>query len=281
MSSPTQSSDTPPAMFWVDGHILTADLMSTETSAELGLLLGISPAVYVAVPADQQGVQTSAEVGVASHAQVLEVAAHTLQYSGFVAATAVEQIQDALNSASVLAAGRSGDRAGFLAVALIPDANSHKAAPPDANWFMQLTGFTPPRLLAPESEGGLRVELSSYRRNQTSPSACLLLKQDAELLAGQALGEQADATLWLNLDGHVACVDQHCVFVSQADGLVLTPPLQDGALNTAWRTERIAALGAVERSISLADLHNAESVGCLTAWGETLHVASLDGTVFA
>jgi branched-subunit amino acid aminotransferase/4-amino-4-deoxychorismate lyase len=281
MASPTQISERSPAMFWVDGQTQTADSLSRAASAQLGLLLGISPVVYVALAVDQEDALTSLNVDIAAHMQVLDLAALTLGFSGFDAAEAIAKIHGAQRSASVKAARHSGAGAGFLAVALVPDANSHKAAPPGANWFLQLSEFTPPRLLAPESEGGLRVAQSSYRRNQSSPSACLLLEQDAELLAGRALVGEADATLWLNLDGHVACVDQHCVFVSQADGSVMTPPLQDGALNTAWRTERIAVLGAVERSITLADLDNAESVDCITAWGEALRVGSFAGRVFA
>ena len=168
----------------------------------------------------------------------------------------------------------------YLSAALIPSASSHKAAPPAADWFMHLDGFTPPRVLSPDSPTGLRVSLASHRRNQSSPAARLLLSQDTELIAGSVQSEQTDATLWLNLEGHVACIDEHSVFVQMSNATILTPPLQDGAIHSACRSAQIESSGAQEQSLTLADLLGAQSITCLTPWGQTVPVSSLAGREF-
>lgn len=145
---------------------------------------------------------------------------------------------------------------------------------------MHLDGFTPPRVLSPDSPAGLRVSLASHRRNQSSAAARLLLSQDTELIAGRVQSEQTDATLWLNLEGNVACIDQHSVFVRMSDARLLTPPLQDGAIHSACRSAQIESSGAQEQSMTLADLLGAQSITCLTPWGQTVPVSSLAGREF-
>ena len=145
---------------------------------------------------------------------------------------------------------------------------------------MHLDGFTPPRVLSPDSPDGLRVSLASHRRNQSSPAARLLLSQDTELIAGRVQSEQTDATLWLNLEGNVACIDEHSVFVRMSNATLLTPPLQDGAIHSACRSAQIESSGAQEQSLTLADLLGAQSITCLTPWGQTVPVSSLAGREF-
>ncbi|MEX0768690.1 MAG: hypothetical protein WD029_09480, partial [Microthrixaceae bacterium] len=182
---------------------------------------------------------------------------------------------------NLLAAGAS--HGSFIAVALVPSANSHKAAPPGEDWLLRISGFTPPQCVSVGHADGLRVGLSSYRRNHSSPACSLLLEQDGELLAGQAHTTHTahtahrDATLWLNLDSNLALIDQHCVVAVLQDGSKVTPPLSDGALHTAWREAYVAGTDVSERSLSLADLLGAQSVSCLTPWGQTLPVASIEG----
>ena len=274
MASPTQSSQMSTPVFWVDGKILDSDSLSTDAEALLGLLLGISPVVYISADPDT-GVDQVAQK-VEEHVQVLSEAAQTLGYVGFDSALAVSQIVAALLGSEQDGSGQQP----YLSAALVPSAISHKAAPPGADWFMQLAGFTPPRILPPDSPGGLRVSLALHRRNQKSPAANLLLSQDTELLAGRVRSEQTDATLWLNLDGHVACIDQHSVFVRLSDETLLTPPLQDGAIHSACRSAQIESSGAQEQSLTLGDLLDSQSITCLAPWGQTVPVASLAGREF-
>lgn len=289
MASSTQSSQTSPPVFWIDGKILDSDLLSQDTEARLGLLLGISPVVYI--NADPERAVDQVAQTVQAHVQVLSDAAQTLGYTGFDPALAVSQITAALDGPALDGSaqdssaqdGSGQDGSGqqpYLSAALVPSANSHKAAPPAADWFMQLAGFTPPQVLSVDSPAGLRVSLASHRRNQSSPAARLLLSQDTELIAGRVRTEQTDATLWLNLEGNVACIDQHSVFVRMGNAMILTPPLQDGAIHSACRSAQIESSGAVEQSLTLGDLLNSQSITCLTHWGQTVPVASLSGREF-
>ena len=279
MASSTQSSQTSPPVFWIDGKILDSDLLSQDTEARLGLLLGISPVVYI--NADPELAPDRVAQTVQAHVQVLSDAAQTLGYMGFDPALAASQIAAALLGPAQDGSAQDGSgQQPYLSAALIPSANSHKAAPPGGDWFMHLDGFTPPRVLSPDSPTGLRVSLASHRRNQSSPAARLLLSQDTELIAGSVQSEQTDATLWLNLEGNVACIDQHSVFVRMSNATILTPPLQDGAIHSACRSAQIESSGAQEQSLTLADLLGAQSITCLTPWGQTVPVSSLAGREF-
>ena len=284
MASSTQSSQTSPPVFWIDGKILDSDLLSQDTEARLGLLLGISPVVYI--NADPELAVDRVAQTVQAHVQVLSEAAQTLGYTGFDPALAASQIAAALLGPAQDGPAQGGsaqDGSGqqpYLSAALIPSASSHKAAPPGGDWFIHLDGFTPPRVLSPDSPTGLRVSLASHRRNQSSPAARLLLSQDTELIAGSVQSEQTDATLWLNLEGHVACIDEHSVFVQMSNATILTPPLQDGAIHSACRSAQIESSGAQEQSLTLADLLGAQSITCLTPWGQTVPVSSLAGREF-
>ena len=284
MASSTQSSQTSPPVFWIDGKILDSDLLSQDTEARLGLLLGISPVVYI--NADPELAVDRVAQTVQAHVQVLSEAAQTLGYTGFDPALAASQIAAALLGPAQDGPAPDGSaqdgsrRQPYLSAALIPSASSHKAAPPGGDWFMHLDGFTPPRVLSPDSPTGLRVSLASHRRNQSSPAARLLLSQDTELIAGRVQSEQTDATLWLNLEGNVACIDEHSVFVRMSNATLLTPPLQDGAIHSACRSAQIESSGAQEQSLTLADLLGAQSITCLTPWGQTVPVSSLAGREF-
>ena len=284
MASSTQSSQTSPPVFWIDGKILDSDLLSQDTEARLGLLLGISPVVYI--NADPELAVDRVAQTVQAHVQVLSEAAQTLGYTGFDPALAASQIAAALLGPAQDGPAPDGSaqdgsrRQPYLSAALIPSASSHKAAPPGGDWFIHLDGFTPPRVLSPDSPTGLRVSLASHRRNQSSPAARLLLSQDTELIAGSVQSEQTDATLWLNLEGHVACIDEHSVFVQMSNATILTPPLQDGAIHSACRSAQIESSGAQEQSLTLADLLGAQSITCLTPWGQTVPVSSLAGREF-
>ncbi len=284
MASSTQSSQTSPPVFWIDGKILDSDLLSQDTEARFGLLLGISPVVYI--NADPELAVDRVAQTVQAHVQVLSEAAQTLGYTGFDPALAASQIAAALPGPAQDGSAQDGSaqdgsrRQPYLSAALIPSASSHKAAPPGGDWFIHLDGFTPPRVLSPDSPTGLRVSLASHRRNQSSPAARLLLSQDTELIAGSVQSEQTDATLWLNLEGHVACIDEHSVFVRMSNATILTPPLQDGAIHSACRSAQIESSGAQEQSLTLADLLGAQSITCLTPWGQTVPVSSLAGREF-
>ena len=279
MASSTQSSQTSPPVFWIDGKILDSDLLSQDTEARLGLLLGISPVVYI--NADPELAVDRVAQTVQAHVQVLSEAAQTLGYTGFDPALAASQIAAALLGPAQDGSAQDGSgQQPYLSAALIPSAKSHKAAPPGGDWFMHLDGFTPPRVLSPDSPTGLRVSLASHRRNQSSPAARLLLSQDTELIAGRVQSEQTDATLWLNLEGNVACIDEHSVFVRMSNATILTPPLQDGAIHSACRSAQIESSGAQEQSLTLADLLGAQSITCLTPWGQTVPVSSLAGREF-
>jgi branched-chain amino acid aminotransferase len=119
--------------------------------------------------------------------------------------------------------------------------------------------------------------VAAHRRNQTSPAAAIVLRDDAELRAGAVDSPEVDLTLWGNLADRVACVDQHALF-ARVDGQLVTPPLADGAPRTAWRHALLTGPGAVEAPLALPGLvATVDALALLSPWGEPAPVASLAG----
>lgn len=239
------------SVVWVDGEFVSDEQQSHRVQVRLGASLGISPVAYV-----RGGSLLDA------HARTLALAATTLGYDGAdiaVLMAVLAPLGDALH-----------------AVSLVPTLESHRATPPGTDWMFDVRPFEPP-LIAGRSLDGVRLTVGEFRRNQTSPAANVLLRDDADLAAGASRDPQVDATLWLDLDGHVACADQHCV-VAEIGGRLCTPALDHAALRTAWRHSLVSAdtSAVVEQAVTLDDLLAADAVVCVTPWGQVLPVSSLD-----
>jgi len=247
----------PSSVVWVDGQLLVDDQLPDDVALLLGTELGMSPAVYV-----------HRDELLHAHVRMLSLAADTLGYEGFEAARTLAALEAATASS-----------AGTVRVSLVPDPASHKAMPPGHHWSPQVEAFTPPPMSPVDSPAGLRLATGAHRRNQTSPAAGIVLRDDAELRAGAVQDPQVDLTVWGDLAGNVACVDQHALF-TRSGGRLVTPPLSDAAPRTAWRHALLTGRDVAESSLPLAELSGDTPPGalvCLSPWGDPRPVASVDG----
>lgn len=109
----------------------------------------------------------------------------------------------------------------------------------------------------------IRLDVSSIRRNETSPTARVksLAYLDAVLANHAARQAGADEALFLNTGDRLACSALANIFVLK-DGELSTPPLADGVLDgitRRWVMVHAAEFGfsVRERSLGLADLAGA------------------------
>jgi len=233
-----------------DGHLHRDGELPDGLEVELGLLLGMSPAVHV-----EPGVL------VEEHATVLCAAAQVLGYDG----TTVGEVADELR----VAAG-----SGPFVAALVPSAAHHRATPPGRTWT--LVRLTP---LDAEPGSPLELVVSPFARRALPEVASLVLHTDAEHAAAAALhpdGAVDPATL-LRVDGagNVARAGDRSVF-ARVDGQVVTPRLAHGAPRTAWREALLD--GVHEAALTPEQLAAATSIVCLAPQGTLRAVASIGGT---
>jgi len=115
------------------------------------------------------------------------------------------------------------------------------------------------------------------RRNEHSPLSRIKSTNylDAILAREEALSRGASDALLLNCAGRVAEATAANLFIVK-DGQVLTPPLEDGALEGIVREEIMARCGAIERSLRVADLMLAEEIFLSNSLGLQA-VATIDG----
>lgn len=106
------------------------------------------------------------------------------------------------------------------------------------------------------------VIATTVRRNAHSPlSRCKSLSYLDNILARmEAADSGADDAVLLNTDGLVAETTIANLFMVGADGILVTPPLSDGALPGIRRSELLRSMVALERSIGADDLRAAREV---------------------
>ncbi|MGE4279738.1 MAG: aminotransferase class IV [Magnetospirillum sp.] len=136
--------------------------------------------------------------------------------------------------------------------------------PPDPatpTWVLSATpvpAVPVPPVLAPARA----IIARTVRRNQMSPlSRCKALSYLDNVLARMEAQDQgADDAVLLNTLDRVAETTIANIFVVGADGILVTPPVADGALPGVRRAEMLRSMVALERSISRDDLLNAREV---------------------
>lgn len=106
------------------------------------------------------------------------------------------------------------------------------------------------------------VTAESVRRNQMSPLArCKTLSYLDNVMARlEAQDRGADDAVLLNTVGRVAETTIANVFVVGEDGILVTPPVSDGALPGVRRAELLRSMVAIERSIGRDDLLKAREI---------------------
>lgn len=100
------------------------------------------------------------------------------------------------------------------------------------------------------------VVAESVRRNAHSPLArCKSLSYLDNILARLEAEERgADDALLLNTEGRVAESSIANLFVVGTDGILVTPPVSDGALAGVRRDDLLRAMVAIERPLRLIDV---------------------------
>lgn len=106
------------------------------------------------------------------------------------------------------------------------------------------------------------IVAQTVRRNQMSPlSRCKALSYLDNVLARlEAQDRGACDAVLLNTVGRVAETTIANLFMVGSDGILVTPPVGDGALPGVRRAELLRSMVAIERSISREDLLNAREV---------------------
>lgn len=233
-----------------------------DVAVRMGRVLGISPVTYLG---PTPGWPTPDPVD--QFAPLVD-AAGILGYRGVDAASLATLLGDRVSSAQTL-------------VALVPDPTAHKSSPPGRRWICHSEPFDPPSS-GPRRRDDvpalIRATVAMERLNETSPVSSLLLWDDptAEMAHRDAVGQGFDAAVLLNRSGRVATLDAGTLVVTPSDGTdvgkSVTPPLADGARDTAWRRELIRRGDVVEKSLEPDDLYAANRIVCMYPWGDRVPV---------
>jgi branched-chain amino acid aminotransferase len=178
--------------------------------------------------------------------------------------------------AELLAAAGLADAALRLTVSrgpaprgLLPPADSHPTV-------LVTAGPLPPP--APPAR---LVVATVTRRNEHSPLARIksLNALDNILARREAAERGADEAVLLNTAGRVAETTIATLF-ARIDGILVTPPVAEGALPGVARAAVLAGMAVAERPLSLAELRRAEEIVLTNSLG-LRRVADLDGVALA
>jgi branched-chain amino acid aminotransferase len=118
----------------------------------------------------------------------------------------------------------------------------------------------------------------TVRRNEGSPLSRIKSVNygDNILALAEARKQGANEAILLNNAGRVACASIGNIFV-MINGVLVTPPLQDGVLDGIARAILLKKHGAKEQSLNADDLHSAQGVYISNSVRGLLPVLSLDG----
>lgn len=131
----------------------------------------------------------------------------------------------------------------------------------------------PPEL----AERGARAQLSTVRRNDTSPLCNLKTLNYLDNLLARAQAREAgfDEAIMLNTRGNVAEGTASNLFIVRA-GDILTPPVSDGVLPGITRAAVMAIADAREESFAPDDLLGADEAFLTNSLIEVLPLVGLD-----
>ncbi|MFM2045042.1 MAG: putative branched-chain-amino-acid aminotransferase [Pseudomonadota bacterium] len=121
----------------------------------------------------------------------------------------------------------------------------------------------------PAPPGPARLIIATVtRRNEHSPLSRVksLNYLDGILAREEAAARGADDAVLLNTAGRVAEATAANLFL-EIDCTWVTPPVSEGALPGTMRAAMIVAWGAVERPVTVADLHRADRIVLTNALG--------------
>jgi branched-chain amino acid aminotransferase len=248
-------------MPWLDGETHTTSVVPFDL-CDRGLLLG--DGVF-----DTSLVLGGTMVWRGQHVERLVASCHTL---GF--AIDAQRIEEAIDATI------AGLEHGVLRVTVTRGAGPRGIAPPKEPRPCVFASSAP--LRAETMFGPLALHLTAIRRNETSPSSRVksLSYLDSVLASREALAAGCDEALFLNAAGRVACTAVGNVMALVGDQIV-TPPLEDGIVAGIARAQVLATcdelgLEAVERGLSLEELHRADALFVTSSLKLIAPVAAID-----
>ncbi|MCE7888045.1 MAG: hypothetical protein DYH13_11170 [Alphaproteobacteria bacterium PRO2] len=120
--------------------------------------------------------------------------------------------------------------------------------------------------------------IASVRRNEGSPLSRIKSCNygDNILAFAEARDKSANEAIMLNNHGNVACASASNIFIVR-DGRLLTPPLEDGAVDGITRRNLIKKHGAKEQSLMAGDLAAHEGIYLTSSIRGVVAVETLDG----
>lgn len=131
---------------------------------------------------------------------------------------------------------------------------------------------------APVNFPPVHAVIASARRNEGSPLSQIKSCNYGDNILAMAEAEEkgANEAIMLNNRGNVACGAASNIFIVKA-GKLLTPKLEDGALDGITRRNLIKKHGAAETSLSAADLAASEGIYLTSSVRGVVAVETLDG----
>ena len=134
------------------------------------------------------------------------------------------------------------------------------------------TDMPPPRLIIARS----------VRRNEGSPLSQIKSVNYGDSILARIEADNAGANdaIFLNNAGHVTCATGSNVFITQA-GKLYTPPLSDGVMDGIIRAKIIRMYGAIEQSLTSADIEAADGLYLTNSVGGARAAESLNGRAFS
>lgn len=121
------------------------------------------------------------------------------------------------------------------------------------------------------------VIAQSTRRNEGSPLSLIKCANYSDNLMAlrEAESNGANEAILLNNLGQITCATMSNVFIVKK-GVLLTPPLSDGANEGITRTLIIEKFGAIEQSLTPDDLYTSEGIYLTSSIRGALPVITLD-----
>lgn len=248
-----------------------ADQVPHDVAVTMGRSLGISPIAYVRLPIGESTADSVAGGDdLVIQLEPLLDAAAALGYEGVTADVLLAHLANGERSVPSTSSDERehGRPLVHALVALLPDPMSHKAAPPETHWMIH-TEFV--RLDHAEP---LVAAVSSHRWDERSPVSSVLLWDDPvrELASREAHDAGRDAAVLLNTHDRIAGLDVGTLVAEIEPAVLVTPPLADGAIDTAARRRMIVSGEAIERPLVFDDLDGGTSIICVYPWHDRIPV---------
>lgn len=121
----------------------------------------------------------------------------------------------------------------------------------------------------PENAPPVSIKIETeYRRNETDPLSRIKSgNYGANALYKRKAKDQGfDDVIFLNTKGNVTCASTSNI-IMEKDGVLFTPPLEDGVMDGTTRAVLISQLGITEKSLTAEELLSADHLWLCNAFG--------------